>query len=562
MFHNQRIVCFFLFSLLFDGNVAHASTTTTTPPNLCVGIQPSGLLVWANFGSMARIAEEYGFIDCASGASSGAITGFLLESMAMHPMMKRGCGGDVDAPCSMQEASARQALFLKTIASPYYVQLQGYVNLAINLVPGFLEELEENGFLGALRNGESGQELKETGRLFLSRFRDAVAAVRTIPGLSAVEIFLDLINEDLIDLIAQSPDPSFHLQDILGGSGDSGTFSQNPTSPLDFVRPDILSYTTVTEWYGRMGNFYAGYGSLNDEQDINDWFNACATGTKGLTWEQIFDLPGSKFRRTCGVEFEMLYFQYQRRYEAAGDPPRRVDDIVGDNLAFFSSVGILTGDAVDIWTRVRDQYLATDTNVTFDDLMFDDMKVGYFGNQEYLEIIQDNLPIVFEDSLLAEKFVALGPTSWEVVLKVSPSEPGRASGFILPQEGVVTVGGWPDVNSMQAIEALNLTRTIALVSRDETPSAYVNAVAEQLQATPDEIDELYSFDQNSSYIQGLEIASGVWCGDYFVNRSKDHNGLFESGYTSPLETSDPFFLEGSYDRVSMNLGLRGCTPGA
>jgi len=366
--------------------------------------------------------------------------------------------------------------------------------------------------------------------------------------------------EELVDLLQQSPDPVAHWNDVFGGETPVG-------SSIQFIRPGLVNFDKFGKIVGQIFSFYAGYGSFFDRDGVEAWLQACAVPSVGKTWEEASLLPGSRRFSTCGDELLRMMRAYHRGFERNPDAPNRWNDKIGQYIPAFVSVGVLTGDAVDIWKQAKEQYYTeANFNISFADMgmNFDDFKIGYWGNEEELERVKENLPIFFNESILAEKFVALGEATWRTAFALSPREPGLGSGVYLPSSGVVSIGGWPDRSSTQAVIAFNKSTTTIAVQSQFLPDGpflegYLQSPLGFGGTLQDGIDMYAITGSNSSYMRSLIAADAVMCAAYDTLQGPNTEEIFSSGYFAPIESDDPFFLNGSYDNVSPDLGLLGCS---
>ncbi|MEM7142280.1 MAG: hypothetical protein AAF548_14755 [Actinomycetota bacterium] len=492
---------------------------------LCVGVRGNGPRLWAHFGALARIAEQYGPITCAAGGSSGSITAFFIESIEINPAIDT-CGDDQD--CNNRGRRNREALLYKSVTGLPDVGLGGDIQQLVELG----NALAAADVL-ALLEGPTPQE-----------------------GVDALQRVLadvvPLFNQEIAELLAQSPDPVFHARDIVESVIGALDFALD--DPVPFVRPGIVNFDQLSNILGRMASFYSGYGPF-DGPGVDAWLDACAEASRGLTWEETVGLPGTK-GRTCGQEFADLYNAYRVDFDATS-PTSRIDDPIGQYRRILAVTGVLTGDAVGQWETARDQYYAAETVEFTPD--FDDVQIGYWGRDRDLRRIERRLDRDFP-GLQTDQFVALGQSSWREVLSASPAEPGLSAGVPL-RTGEISVGGWADPLRVQVLEAMGARRTIS-VNRLGGVGGFTSGVAQLLGASDAEVDALFGF-ENSDFRVALDNATGMWCTDWDAPDTFDVAGLFADGYNAPFETDDPFFLRNRlvYENVTPNANLAGCTPG-
>ncbi len=497
----------------------------------CAGIRGNGQNLFAHYGALARHVEEYGAITCAAGGSSGSITSFLLESMWANPDLHR-CGS---RRCSMLERDARLALLLKS---------------AIGLTDaGLFQDAEIVGQLIARIEAEGIVALLE-GPVPL----EGVAALQRL-----LRDLGPLVNPELVELLATSPDPVFHATDIIDGLQKGINFQVD--DPKVFLRTSVVDFDEFASLLGRFGSFYAAYGPA-DRTAVAAWLDGCAPTTIGLTWEQVAATPydnggGGDGANTCGERFTDLFNSYRERLAAVGGA-NRADDPVGTYLPVFGVTGVLTGGAIDEWRQARAAWLAAEAPSFEPD--FDDVGVGYWGQPRELSRMERGLDRRYDD-LVSEQFVPLGAPPWREVLGSSPAEPGFSPAVEL-SSGFLSVGGWADPLRVTALDAGGADAVVT-VNRLGGVGGFTADVTRLLNATDADLNALYSTtDPTSSFFVGLASATGVWCTDW-DSQGSDPNRLFNDAYTSPLITSDRDLLEPrfGYPNVGPDYTIGGCTAG-
>ncbi|MEM6638769.1 MAG: hypothetical protein AAF610_02610 [Pseudomonadota bacterium] len=508
---------------------ATGSNGSFRPParfSTCAGIRGNGQNLFAHYGALARHVEEYGAITCAAGGSSGSITAFFMESMWANPLT-HACGRRY-RPCSAGERDARYALMLKSVV--------GLTN------SGLFQDADT---VAALLAGVSDGNILDL--LNSSLPQDGVDAfVRLLRDLGP------LINPGVIELLLTSPDPVFHATDIIDGLQKGVQFIVD--DPKVFLRTSVVNFDEFASLIGVYGSFYSGYGP-EDRRGFRRWLRRCATQSTGLTWEETAQLPGAD-GLTCGENLTALFNEYRERFATAGGR-NRADDPVGLYFPAFGVTGVLKGDAITQWEAARNAWLAAEPIPFEPD--FDDIGVGYWGNERELRRMARRLERRFDD-LVAEQFTPLGSASWREVLASSPAEPGFSPAQPLGS-GFVSVGGWADPLRVQPLVALR-ARSVIAINRLGGVGGFTADVTRLLNATDDDLAALYStVDPSSSFFIGLDIATGVWCTDWDSQMS-DPNLLFNDAYTSPLITTDNRLLHPRFGYTNVGLfSIGGCTPG-
>jgi hypothetical protein len=194
---------------------------------LCTGIRGNGNRIFAHFGSLARIVEHSGPVRCAAGGSSGSITTFLLESVNRNPVVGR-CGR---RSCSANRLAERHALLYRSMAGLTEVGIGADVRTIIALV----ERVQAEGIVALLDTDP----------------RAAVAAF-----VNVLADFGEIVNPEVFELLAQSPDPAYHVRDLVAGLRDAVGFQVRDS--MVFVRVGVINFDVLVGLFGRIGDFYAG----------------------------------------------------------------------------------------------------------------------------------------------------------------------------------------------------------------------------------------------------------------------------------------------------------------
>ena len=85
------------------------SAASAKRPGLCLAMRGNGFRISAHFGAMGHITEKAGLPDAIVGSSSGSISSFILDSVAMNPFMAK----------SGEQRNLEASLLLKAV--PEYV---------------------------------------------------------------------------------------------------------------------------------------------------------------------------------------------------------------------------------------------------------------------------------------------------------------------------------------------------------------------------------------------------------------------------------------------------------
>ncbi len=498
-----------------------------TTESLCVGIRGNGQRITAHFGAVARILEEYGLIDAVAGGSSGSITSFLLESVEANPTVY-DCGGSLCAP---QAAADRAALLFKS--------LEGYMDV-----------------LSATDEAIAIQNLAVLAQRIQAEGIDALLDQDPQAGVAALESVLtspdlrDLVNPELLDLLATSPDPVYHARDIVDATASALSFAAD--DPTIFVRPGLISFPGFIAKVGRVGSFYAGYGPV-DHARLGAFLDACAPYSPGVAWAEVAAVPVGD--ATCGSMFADLLVDYRAALLAdEASYPSRLDDMIGAYMPALISTSVLADDAVAAFDSARADYLAA-RPVTLD-VDFADVTFGYWGRAADLQRVGAN-PRGYAD-LKTAKFRSLGEATWRHALSFSPAEPGLARALELP-DGLVSAGGWSDLQPVLVLKNLGCDRVV-YATRRGGDSTFMVGVARMLGLDAQEESALLDLGNPiSGFALSVSEADGVWCTNWDAPPALDIPAMVRDGYDAPLQTKDDMLS--SYANASSDLGIAGCTPG-
>lgn len=494
---------------------------------LCLAYRGNGPRIPAHFGATARVIESYGLPSASAGGSSGSISAFLVESAHVNPAIR--CSG-----CSSDAQALRAALAFKTI--PAFIALVGE-----------RDEVLAARTLATIAARANEEELPD----LLSRDGGAgVAALRRI--LSSPDV-RDLVNPEVFGLLTSSPDPAFHARDIVGAIQAGLSFEAS--DPSVFVRPGLVDFGAFADRLGIVADFYAGYGPV-DRAATERFYADCSANSRGQTWAQL--ASRSVGGQRCDARFRDLVTRYlAARRGREGTFVHRIDERVGAHLPTLVTTAVLEGPAADAWRSARADYLAA-RPVRWN-VRFEDVGIGYFGRPRDLGFVIGD-PSGFGDDK-TRRARSLGHGTWREALGTSPAEPGLSRGVEL-SDGRVSVGGWSDLQPTLALRNIGCER-IVYVTRRGGAGGFTEGMARLLGADQRDLDGLFGLEAApSSYYLSVRESDAVSCSDWDAPPVQDVAAVFDSGWSAPFESSDPFFSGAR--RVSTQTartGLAGCTLG-
>jgi len=357
-----------------------------------------------------------------------------------------------------------------------------------------------------------------------------------------------IINQEVIDLLKDSPDPVYHANDILEAS--SGSFAV-AGDPLVFIRPYLLSFAKAAELVDIAGSFYNGFDPI-DTAGLETLLERCAAKSVGMEWKDIESITVPSLFLTCSELFASLYQDFAN--ERNSSHPSRLGDPLGKTVNTLITTSVLHGEGFTLWKQASEAYSQAEKNVEFTP-DFDDVSFGYFGNKKTLKRVSKKLP----NDAKSNKFLSLGSATWLDVLVRSPAEPTLSRGVLIDNTQV-SLGGWTDQVPAQVLTAMGCSR-IVLINRPGGVGDFPKDVATLLGASQKDLDSLYELgDKESSWTAALSASDASICADWDAPPNQfDVDALVLAGYEGR-------FLSDSKCILSLDVGatgdqrIKGCTP--
>ncbi|MBX3192246.1 MAG: hypothetical protein KF819_34975 [Labilithrix sp.] len=517
---------------------------SSSGPKLCAGVRGNGQSILTHFASLSQIVEHYGVVDGMAGGSSGSITTFTYESMLKNPVIRQ-CSGK---PCSPEAAASRLALALKSVEGYAYAVGDSDEGVAIKGLAATALELKANydargiDALGGAESAEAAKRLKE---------------VLSIPEVRG------LVNPEVFRMLADTEHLAFNVNEIKTSITTLGAFSVDDNRL--FFRAGILSWPALATYFGRVGDFYAGYGPA-DKAGMSAWLDACADGTRGKPWSEAANvaIPSGG---TCGEALSSLIKDFRAKARASeGTYTSRIDERAGDPkspLHKLVSTAVLEGDAVTQWKTAHARYAKGEFptgNVAFEPA-FGDVAFGYWGSDADIAKVKQNA--AKHGDLKTRKFSSLGNASWREILSASPAEPGL-SRFVALEDGRISAGGWSDLAPSLVLDNLGCEQVV-LVTREGDESGFATKIAAHLGMSEGDWKNLYDLDNpSSSYSRSVATADAVWCTNWNAFSDAQMGAMVLDAFNAPLETRPSFAsarVLTPYARTTERTGKAGCTPG-
>lgn len=555
-------------------------------PNYCVGIRGNGELIAAHWPAMARMIEELGMPQAIAGGSSGSITTFLVESVALNP--------DLALISDPVERRQRQSLLIKSM--PFYLQVLAHHSRAAS---GFE-------FINELTNQSS--EIAQILMRYLSSASGANPSDKkfTQDLVEALEKYGPLLNPEILRGLERHP---AHFQKAALESLEVfGKFKATTDRDI-FFRPGLIDFRYFALLIGQIGDFYAGNTPIEHRKKMLSFLDNCS--------KQGYSRHFTDISSSCQNEFSQLVDQY---LSAPWSQYRnqRIFEPLGLGLSSFATTSIIKGKGKEKFTQLMNAYKAANQSIDYSSysINFDrDMAYGYWGQQSQLKNIQIGLePFVQKGDLKSKKFLALESANWFEVLSVSPAEPGLANiqDFIINsnRESVLTevtkhynqrwtnlqshqeyvsAGGWSDLHPTLILKAYGC-ENIVYLTRQNGESIFGQTVFIRLTGTQNQIpfwkdlslnnnqgwdvkgteadktpwNQLYNLgNKDSSFNRSLSEADAVYCTDWnsFNVFQGEMESMLRDSYDAPV-----LLRPGSLSKLQVNKiqegpqiqGLQGC----
>jgi hypothetical protein len=403
-------------------------STSALAGNYCAGIRGNGEMAPAHWSSLSRVVENKGLPSTVAGGSSAAITLFLLDSLSRNANLS-----SVD-----KKKGEEQALLLKSIVPHlmylYEVDAKSPVIMrAIGLVTGM---------------GDGG---------FFHKVKSAIKIAKDLPTfMNILGEYGPLMNPEMIKGLKSNFE--FYKGQIMEAVKVFGSFDAKNDMNL-FYREGLVDFKYLAVLFGRIGDFYAGYGNDKANLKLSKFLNNCSDLSVGKEWLEM-----AQTRPACHQEFtEALnaYYEKPLKYKVTRRAGRRVRrkvrvdrkfpnkmifEKIGSGLKAFPTTSLIVGNGVQKFQTRMKEYEENngkgvpDFNVDFDS----ELKYGYWGKTEDLNMVSSNLKANYPNDTKSGKFHALEGGAWFEALSTSPAEPGLSN-----------IQRIPDSNFMSSSKIIN-----------------------------------------------------------------------------------------------------------
>ena len=568
----------------------------------CLAVRGNGELAPAHWGAMAKVVEQKGIPMAMAGGSSASISLFLLESIAMSPIVDGAKQGDVRDNASLLLKSLQS--YLELVASrpewqemaqmANYLKADGgkkaefavWLKTMIETDPQSLLTLVLQNRLKILKSLETAEAL---GLVDVETLKPLYAAIVTSQSAS---------NDTQKGLAAKRV--QFYAREIYSSITLLGKFNAETDQNL-FFRAGIVSFKKLAVSFGHLANFYAAR-----EMDplglrsLQEFAAKCAPLARGKTWDEL-----RKINPSCDADFKKLAAAYHDSGLPKSIQSRELDR-VGKFVPAFPTTAVLHSQAFHAaesafsrYESLLDPKFGESFVVTPDNVAF-----GYWGPPKTLAKIQSNLKQRFTTpdgrtwdftgDAKSSRFFALGDDSWSQVLSSSPAEPGLAplQKLRIPLAEVYSAGGWSDLHPGAVLKAAGCDQVV-YVTRRGGESLFGQGVAKRLLSFDDipwdvlatdaarkpankirnnngdpkdltsEWSKLYNLaNPSSSFNRALDVFDSVVCTDwdrFDVTVPGAVSGMIADAYTAPWVSKKT--LKPQDNLIDPKLGFRpyaGC----
>lgn len=506
---------------------AWGTPETSRNPGLCLALRGNGFRIGAHFGSMARMTEVAGLPDVVIGSSSGSISSFLLDSVAMNPLL--AASGD--------KRNLEASLLIKTIPEFMSVLMEESAILkARELISDPQAKTELSGLKSKLSAFDKADFL---GKIFLAL--KTVIQEKTVRDLISIyrsPYFKDVINPEIIAYWKKTnqikgqaaaeidPRKKAELSAIADYRNKQLADALNAADKFDVRQDDnllfrsgILNHRGFVRIWDRMASLYAGYNMTMDHDFLmKDFLRKCSGPSKNRTFEQLAEAEPS-----CRPLFRKLAKSYLRHYNfvlggpdfpnCSGHPVEdatscaryRMNDKLGDSLNAFVITSAFVGDTSSRYTEHFKKFdLTTDPHFGSQfKLRLADFKIGIFGDvpsisrarQRLLSPFQDRSGRTFDFSrdFKAQRVWPLGKTTWLEAIAASTAEPGPGR----PQtrtdalgQPTLTAGGWPDPVPVHFLKGLDCETSVPIVTAIKPGNNFGEQVMQKIFSDMTGLDQL------------------------------------------------------------------------
>ncbi|MBT4723189.1 hypothetical protein HOB30_05515 [Candidatus Falkowbacteria bacterium] len=390
-------------------------STSALSANYCTAIRGNGELAPTHWSALSKIVEHKGMPKTVSGGSSAAITMFLLDGLSRNKNLSQ----------DLESKKIEQALLIKSFVP--------------HMLYTYSEDANASGVMQFV--GDVMGIGKKSG--LIPKLKEALKIAKNVPMFFAIlGEYGPLLNPEIA--IGLKKNFSFYKQQISEGIKVFGGFDALSDKNI-FYRTGIIDFKYLGVLFGRIADFYAGYADDRVNEKIKMFLEECRDVSVGKQWREIlmtkpvchklFNDSLNAYYTNTVIEKQNLRGHSKMRQptfkvvRAPKFPNKMIFEKVGSGLNSLPTTSLIVGKAVDRYTESLNNYAKLEAKNTGDFVVDYDteLKYGYWGSDEALEVVKLNLEDQFPNDLKSQKFSALHGGSWFEVIGTSPAEPGLSN---------------------------------------------------------------------------------------------------------------------------------------
>jgi hypothetical protein len=521
----------------------------------CLALRGNGESQPAHWGALASLVEKTGLPYAQSGGSSASISLFILDTIASNPWVH-----------NQRDENLRAALLLKSLfGMGHYITKTQEAKNALTLLKdlGKVKKLFDDGVFNMLWEIGKSSDLDSV----MAKQREIRALVKTLrdlgigdaPRYSVLINSLAAMSNPLAGIpmsVLQARRLKFYAADLHQAISVLGAFDAESDGTL-FFRDGIVNFEKFGLRVGRLITFLAG-GKLfqpTASAAFEQFVNLCAPIHKGLTWQE---LTAKEPRCQTNLDAALdAFFAQPIDWEKENVALRNAGAAI---LSLPSTAVLVDSDspksaykeakaAYNRYHGLLDRGAAENFRVTNNH----EIKFGYWGPSRVLDRANARRSAAFIDSkgrvidltqdAKSARFLALGPTTWREVMRLSPAEPGLASLQPMKIDGrdAYSAGGWADLHPVLVLKAIGC-ENVVYVTRKGGESLFGQGVAKRLLGFDREWEKLRTSEPEAKKANQLLNATGD-LEEMAKNPKSDWNRLYnvanpESSYMKSVAAAD------------------------
>ena len=481
---------------------------TAKPLNICYGYRGNGSSVFATVGGIARLFDQYGSPDAIVGTSSGALAGFLTESvMTPNPVYLYNQQGE---QLSKKIGDHRRSFMLKS----FPLLVSGILSAETVLGREFQIFSE---FYLLIKRWQDGFSRRQSHGLSWNQEREE-ERIRSVITKAAL-LTLRLRTKELHHLIS----PAFYqVSGLDGGTANPELIDGILANLLSFqgvhhgsgfqrkhlFYPGIINFDYLFQLAGLVGDWFSGYGSGYPHEKLTALLDKCAEDSQGRWWNRLAQRSFGE-TSTCGEQLHRLFIDYFNLRIRSPRQRNRIDEPIGRYVPSFVSTSAIAGnDMVDLFTMAADrQHFHLIDEPT---LSRNHFKVLYFGPERFVELVAQNRRRF--DDVISLNSVSMGSVSWLSAMKASGQEPGTARAGFFEKNGnkYLATGGFVDQLPSKFMRNINCQKIIA-INTNRPILHFASRYTEAIWDDPLLVDDLLGSHPRSSESLAFEETDALLC---------------------------------------------------